>query len=120
MSNKRRFSRIKCVEKSIVETTDGSHCVKLLDIALKGALIEHGSDLAAQAGDHWKLLYQLEGSDIVLEFAAQVVHCQNGRTGVKFIEMDLDTMTHLRSLMEARTVNPEQVRYELELFLDEA
>ncbi len=119
MSNKRRFSRIKCVEKSTAETASGTYCVKLLDIALKGALVEHGSDLTARSGDHWKLLYQLEGSDIVLEFAAQVVHSQDGRTGVKFIEMDLDTMTHLRSLMEARTVNPEQVRYELELFLDE-
>jgi hypothetical protein len=119
MSNKRRFSRIKCVEKCIVETANGPISVKLLDIALKGALVEHGSDLPANPGDRWKLLYQLDGSNIVLEFAAEVVHCRGDQTGVKFIEMDLDTMTHLRSLMEARTVNPEQVRYELELFLDD-
>jgi hypothetical protein len=33
--------------------------------------------------------------------------------------MDLDTMIHLRSLMEARTVNPEQVRHELSFLMED-
>jgi len=113
MSEKRRFSRVKCAEKCIVET--GSKTVEgwLQDISLKGALVKHSGDISIERGDKWKLFFQLNHSDIVLQFDVQVVHCWDNLAGVKFIEMDLDTMIHLRSLMEARTVNPEQVRYEL-------
>ena len=119
MPNTRRFSRVKCVEKSIVETASGPCEVRLLDISLKGALIEHDPALPVTKGDRWKLLFQLDHSDIVLEFGVEVVHCRENLAGVKFVEVDLDTMIHLRSLMEARTVNPDQVRYELEFLLDE-
>jgi hypothetical protein len=119
MPNKRRFSRVKCIEKSIVETDSGPREVMLHDISLKGALVEIGSDLPVREGERWKLLFQLDHSDVVLQFEAEVVHCRENLAGVKFVEMDLDTMIHLRSLMEARTVNPEQVRHELSFLMDE-
>ncbi len=119
MTNTRRFSRVKCVEKSIVETATGPHEVRLLDISLRGALVEHDPALPVKNGDNWKLIFQLDHSEIILEFGVEVVHCRENLAGVKFVEVDLDTMIHLRSLMEARTVNPEQVRYELEFLLDD-
>lgn len=119
MPNKRRFSRVKCIEKSIVQTDSGSRQVVLHDISLKGALVEFGSDLPVHVGDRWKLLFQLDHSDVVLQFEAEVIHARDALAGVKFTEMDLDTMIHLRSLMEARTVNPEQVRHELTFLMDD-
>ena len=116
---KRRFSRVKCVEKCIVETAEGDKAVRLLDISLKGALLEHDETLAVRQGDTWTLLFQLNHSDIVLRFKVEVVHCRDSLAGVKFIEMDLDTMIHLRGLMEARTVDPDQVRHELGFLLDD-
>lgn len=118
MSEKRRFSRIKCVEKCSVETGSGTIEVDLLDISLKGALVEHPPGLAAGPGDSWKLSFRLNQSEIVLRFDARVVHCRGNLAGVKFVEMDLDTMVHLRSLMEARTADPDQVREELGFFVD--
>ena len=119
MTNSRRFSRVKCVEKCMVETASGPSEVKLLDISLRGALMEHDAALAVTKGDRWKLFFQLEHSDIVLEFGVEVIHCRENLAGDKIVEVDLDTMIHLRSLMEARTVNPDQVRYELEFLLDD-
>ncbi|NMC74460.1 MAG: PilZ domain-containing protein [Geobacteraceae bacterium] len=119
MTNKRRFSRVKCIEKSIVETDSGPHDVMLHDISLKGALVEFGSSPPVREGDRLKLFFQLDHSDVVLHFEAEVVHCRENLAGVKFVEMDLDTMIHLRSLMEARTVNPEQVRHELSFLMDD-
>lgn len=118
MSDKRRFSRIKCVEKSNVDTGSGSFEVDLLDISLKGALVEHPGDLHVRPGDGWKLSFRLNQSDIILQFEALVVHCRDNLAGVKFVEMDLDTMVHLRSLMEARTADPDQVRDELAFFAE--
>jgi hypothetical protein len=119
MNNIRRFSRVKCVEKSIAETPSGSCEVRLLDISLKGALVEYDSAISVARGDAWRLFFRLDNSEIILEFGAEVIHCHDNLAGVKFVEVDLETMIHLRSLMEARTVNPEQVRYELEFLLDE-
>jgi len=119
MSSQRRFSRVKCVEKCIVDTGSGTVEVMLHDISLKGALVEHAGDLSIEIGDRWKLFFQLNHSDIILQFDVQVVHCRDNQAGVKFIEMDLDTMIHLRSLMEARTVNPEQVRHELAFLMED-
>jgi hypothetical protein len=107
------------VEKCVVETAAGPREVTLLDISLRGALVEHDAALPVTKGDHWKLIFQLDHSDIVLEFGVEVIHSRENLAGVKFVEVDLDTMIHLRSLMEARTVNPDQVRYELEFLLDE-
>lgn len=117
MSEKRRFSRVKCVEKCRVVTGSGTFEVALLDISLKGALVERPCDLVVRQGDKWKLFFQLNHTDIILQFNVQVVHCSDNLAGVKFVEMDLDTMVHLRSLMEARTADPEQVRDELTFFV---
>jgi len=119
MSDKRRFSRIKCVEKSIVETGSAAVEVTLLDISLKGALIDHGGGLRPAPGDAWKLFFQLDHSDIVMRFDVRVIHCRDHLAGVKFTEMDLDTLIHLRSLMEARTVDPDTVRDELAFLVEE-
>ena len=118
MSEQWRVSRIKSIEQSIVETDSRTVQVQLLDISLKGALIEHPQDLAVQCGDRWKLLFRLGGSDIVLQFGTEVVHCSETLAGVKFVETDLDTMIHLRSLIEARSVNPKQVKHELSFLTD--
>jgi len=118
MSTRRRFSRIKCVEKSTVETGLGTSEVDLLEISLKGALVEHPADFPVGPGDDWKLSFRLNQSEIVLRFKARVIYCRGNLAGVKFVEMDLDTMIHLRSLMEARTANPDQVRDELAFFAE--
>jgi hypothetical protein len=107
------------VEKCIVETVAGPTEVTRLDISLRGALVEHDPAFSVSKGDRWKLIFQLDHSDIILEFGVEVIHCRENLAGVKFVEVDLDTMIHLRSLMEARTVDPDQVRYELEFLLDE-
>jgi hypothetical protein len=48
-----------------------------------------------------------------MQFIAEVMHVRGDLVGVKFVETDLDTMIHLRNLMEARTMDPDQVRNEL-------
>ncbi len=119
MQKERRFSRVRCLENCTVETGSATSEVKLLDISLRGALVEHDSGLPVSRGDRWKITFRLNHSDIVLQFDAEVIHCHEMTAGVKFVEMDLDTLTHLRSLLEARTVNPDLVRHELGFMIDE-
>ncbi len=114
----RHFSRVSFAEKSIVEVDGSSFEVNLLNISLKGALVQFGEGFACRPGDSWNLSFHLGNSDIIMEFRAVVVHTSGNQAGVKFVETDLNTMMHLRNLMEARTMDPEKVRSELDFLIE--
>jgi hypothetical protein len=118
MNGTRRFSRITLIEKSFVEFVGRSIEVSLVDVSLKGALVEFETDNAIRKGDILRLAFHLGNTDIILRFKAEVVHSHKNRVGVKFTETDLDTMIHLRSLIEARTMDPEKVRDELGFLIE--
>ena len=118
MEDKRRFNRVTCEEKVLV-CFDGSIVrAQLLDISLKGALVEFENDVTFQHGDILDITLSLDNSDIVLQFESKVMHRSNNVAGVKFIRIDLDSMIHLRSFIEARTMDPEQVVKEFEYFIE--
>jgi len=118
MNEKRRFSRITFIEKSFIEAGGITFEVNLLDISLKGALIEVGDDVAIQKGDTLQLTFHLGKGEIILQFKAEVIHRQESRAGLKFTGTDLDTMIHLRSLIEARTMDPDKVKDELGFLIE--
>ena len=118
MNEKRRFSRITFVVNSFIEAGGTTIEVNLLDISLKGALIEIGDNVAIQKGDTLQLTTHLGESEIILQFKAEVIHRDESRAGLKFIETDLDTMIHLRSLIEARTMDPDKIRDELGFLME--
>lgn len=115
---KRRFSRVSFAEKSIVESGGSIFEVDILNISLKGALVQFMEAVNCQCGDCWKLSFHLGNSDIKMEFKAVVVHASGNLAGVKFMETDLNTMIHLRNLMEARTMDPDKVRNELDFLIE--
>ena len=118
MEEKRRFSRIACCEKVIVQWGRGIVEAKILDISLKGVLLELNGDGDICPNDNCRITLNLKNSDIVLQFSAAVVHSRKQLVGVRFVHMDIDTFIHLRSLLEARTANPDQVMDELAFLLD--
>jgi hypothetical protein len=113
MEEKRRFRRIACIEKVIFQCGEGVIEAEMLDISLKGALLELNDEAAISTGDKCRITLNLKDSDIFLQFLAELVHRRNNLVGVKFVHMDIDTLIHLRSLLEARTANPQQVMDEI-------
>jgi c-di-GMP-binding flagellar brake protein YcgR len=116
MEDKRRFNRVTCEEKILVGFDGSIVKAQLLDISLKGALVEFENEVTFQHGDILDITLTLDNSDIVLQFDSKVMHRRNNVAGVKFIRIDLDSMIHLRSFIEARTMDPEQVVKEFENF----
>jgi hypothetical protein len=118
MEEKRRFNRVTCEEKLLVRFDGSSTRAQLLDISLKGALVEFENEVPVQLGNILDITLTLDNSYIVLQFESKVIHRNNNVVGVKFIRIDLDSMIHLRSFIEARTMDPEQVIREFEYFSD--
>jgi hypothetical protein len=114
----RHFSHIEFDEKCIVEFGSCSIDASLVNISLKGATVKSGEDTVFRPGEVLRLSFHLGNLDFLLQFRAEVVRSCGNFAGVKFVEMDLDTMIHLRNLLEARTANPTQVRRELDLLVE--
>jgi hypothetical protein len=115
----RRFNRIKFDDQCVVEYGSRSIKGRLLNISLNGALVEFSDHMPFLPGDRWRLSFHLGNADFIMQFGSEVVHTNNNMAGFRFIETDLNTMFHLRNLLEARTSDPGLIRRELELLFSE-
>lgn len=113
MNEKRRFSRVPL--KVICRLTHKEHSVyaDLVDISLKGALVEVNDKLSLATGNTCFLNITLCSAEITLDFETEVVHMTDDLIGLRFDHMDVDTMIHLRTLLEANTGDPDRIRDEL-------
>jgi hypothetical protein len=116
MEEKRKFTRIVCNMKASLKI-DNLMIVeaKNLNISLEGAFFELAEHYVFQKGDKWHLTFILPNSDIRLQFKTEVIHSTKKMVGVKFVHIDIDTMNHLKYLMEVQISNPEQIERELAL-----
>jgi PilZ domain-containing protein len=113
MPEHRLFHRIRFVVKTDIEINGKSCEAVLVDISLKGALITFPDELHPETGLPCQLTIHLDDSDIKLTFSGEVIHTHENLTGIKFTLIDLDSMIHLRRLLELNSTNPDQVRSEL-------
>lgn len=104
MSEKRKFSRITFTGKcSLNEENSGTMKIwqtKLLDISLKGALVLRPDFWDYTENQPIQLHLGLEGSDIILECAGIICHQEKERLGVKFLALDLESISHLKRLIQ--------------------
>jgi hypothetical protein len=118
--NRRRFSRIHFVTDASLQVVDAHYDAHVLNLSLKGILlyVPHlpQRTLAAEA----MIQFRLEGSDIVLQFRGKLAHREQDRVGYRFIEMNLDSMSHLRRLLEYNLGDPAQLKHEIYGFYDES
>lgn len=111
--DKRHFRRIPFEAEMLVAVGNHSWSCQLLDLALKGVLLESAAPLPLTQGTVASLSLPLPGSEVVLDFEAALIHCEGNRLGFKFLHENLETLTHLRTLLELNTGDPEGVRGEL-------
>ncbi len=100
MEKERQFSRIKFSSDSIIKFSGMTFEVHLKNLSLKGALLEHQSDSIFKMGSKCELIISLSASEIKLTFEAEILHLHEKEIGLKFLGMDIDTMTHLRRLID--------------------
>ena len=117
MSEHRLFHRIRFVAKTDIEISGKSWEAALVDISLKGALVTFPHGLHPETGLPCRLTIHLDESDIRLVISGEIIHTHDDLTGIKFTLIDLDSMIHLRRLLEINTAEPEQVRNELNLLI---
>ena len=113
MTTPRRFGRIPFAADLTLTHKGQAYSGNLQDIALKGALLHFTSLPPLHPGEVCKLDIPLLNSDIILHFTAEAVHFHQESIGFRFVEMDLETMSHLRRLLELNTGNAEKIEKEM-------
>lgn len=111
---RRRYSRIAFHAPATLTFHDKTFAAAVLDLSLKGALVR----LPAGAADErtfCKLRVQLKLDDtpdeIIME--ARVVHSEGPLAGLLCLTIDLDSITHLRRLVELNLGDPSLLDREL-------
>lgn len=112
--DKRRFSRI-AFDCAAEICSDNLHWpTRLIDISLKGALVERPADWQAQPGDEFMLSLTLNNSGVVIKMeVVAVAHIHDDCVGFDCKYIDIDSITHLRRLVELNLGNPALIDREL-------
>lgn len=100
-SEKRHFSRIPFFADARLETGHASHPCRLLDIALKGALLEIVQPEIHPIGTPCRLILPLDERGeqrIVME--GNIIHREAQRVGIECRHIDVDSLGRLRRLVE--------------------
>lgn len=108
----RRFSRIALDVKATLKDDSYTWETDLLDISLHGALIKVPESFETNAGQRYQLAVHLEGGpDICMD--VEIAHREENELGLKCHDIDVDSITHLRRLVELNLGNPELLEREL-------
>jgi hypothetical protein len=111
-ADRRRFWRAAFQADVWLLHESGDIPAELIDISLKGALINVPSHWVGQVDDPCRLELTLAG-DAVIAMEALVAHIEAERVGLRCIDIDLDSITHLRRLVELNAGDPALLDREL-------
>jgi len=111
----RHFTRIPFdCDASIYEQDKHCWSTQLLDISLNGVLVTRPQDWQPVIGDECRLRLKLNNSGVTIDMEqAAIAHIHDDRIGFKCEFIDLDSITHLKRLVELNLGDPELVHREL-------
>ena len=112
--NRRAFHRIffDAPVSAIVE--DAVYSTKLLDISLNGALIVTNENWEYKPGDKVRLEISLGESHELIVMETVVAHVEKDHAGLKREQIDMDSISHLRRLVELNLGDSDMLSRELE------
>ena len=111
--NHRRFSRVPFNTETLLSS--GQQCLqcRLLDISIKGALIETPAEMRFELGQSTQLEVNLDHSGIAITMDMRVAHVTGNHIGLKCEKIDSESIAHLRRLVELNLGDAELVNREL-------
>lgn len=116
---KRHFTRIKIDGSTIVHYLGKKFPAELIDISLKGALFTKPSDVELPIDSTCDIQIVLEGSDVVINMGGHITHRLETQVGIHCDHIDLDSITHLKRLIELNLGDESLLERELHELLNE-
>jgi hypothetical protein len=99
-NNRRQFSRIHFDASVFLRNPAGKWTAKLLDVSLKGALVSRPLHWTASQNDQVFIEIHLPEAPFTLYMECIVAHVHEDKIGLQCTHIDIDSISHLRRLVE--------------------
>lgn len=99
-ANRRRFQRILFDAPCLLHQGDHSWHTRLLDISLKGLLVERPANWNADPTKPLEATVQLNDQTAAIVMALETAHATAQQLGFNCQYIDIESATHLRRLVE--------------------
>jgi PilZ domain len=117
LEEKRRFHRIFYNAEALLAGDEQLFGCKIVDLSLKGCLLEFGGESAFSQDKLYTLTLKLSDEiSIVMELS--VVHAAGAQIGFKCVHIDIDSISNLRRLVELNLGDSELLERELAALSD--
>lgn len=113
-SERRRFTRITFDASTEVKQGDSTWQAKLVDISFNGMLISTETALPLENGAEVHIVVHLLGNDVTINTPATLTHNHGKEYGFSIENLDLDSLTQIRRLVELNLGDEELLERELD------
>lgn len=112
-SNERRnYSRVPFTAEVLMQSGHEEWSCNLLDISLKGMLVEPPEGLDIDTSKPCAMALFL-GEDAAIHARVSITHSHDGYWGLKWLHIDIEGLKHLRRLLELNMPEPGLLNREL-------
>jgi hypothetical protein len=111
-AERRTYSRIPFSAEIVMQCGHQEWSCNLVDISLKGMLVEPPSELDIDINNPCAVALFL-GDDAAIHARVKIAHTNNGHWGLEWLHIDVDSLRHLRRLLELNLKDPDLLNREL-------
>jgi hypothetical protein len=116
--DRRKFSRVGLALPVQLEVPPARQSCVLRDVSLKGALVEVPAGLVVEVDQPVTRVLSLEAEGVTIRMQGKVAHRHDNLVGVRCGSIDLESIMHLRRLLELNLGDGELVSRELRELVD--
>ena len=113
MHERRRHARIAFNVSAELIAADHRAATEIYDLSLKGALVRLPAGVDAVEQTDCRLRVHLSNTQTGIDMEARVAHVEGRYAGLTCLSIDLDSVTHLRRLVELNLGDPALLEREL-------
>ncbi len=111
-TERRTYSRIPFSAEVVMQSGHEEWSCNLIDISLKGMLVEPPSELDIDISKPCAVALFL-GDEASIHARVKIAHSDNGHWGLQWLHIDVDSLKHLRRLLELNLKDPSLLNREL-------
>lgn len=117
-TQRRKYSRIHFNSGARLSIGAVETLCEVLDLSLKGALLQIAEGPLPVVGETCLLEIALDADGPTIRMEGEIAHGEGTRIGLMCREIDLDSITHLRRLLELNLGDPELLNREFSALID--
>ncbi len=110
---RRRFSRIAFHRPAELRVGEERATCEVVDVSLRGALLQVPGEARLEEGQPCSLAIRLDASDVEIRMEGRIAHREGTLVGVRCTDIDLESIAHLRRLVELNLGDDEALHREL-------